>query len=165
MTVPGQRRPVRWILIALAGMAVVAVGVVAALQLANPGSLGVGNGQASSGPCSPAPCLNLQGYSLWVSNVTDDGGVLKMRVKFRNSSDSTHAAPEDLTLVDAQHRMSPSVQDAPGCTHWNRTEFNNGASYGPITVCFRPASLDSPLTLRWTPDMGFFCCDALLRIR
>jgi hypothetical protein len=146
-------------------MAVVAVGLVAALQLANPGSLAAVNGQASSGPCSPAPCLNLQGYTLWVSNVTDDGGVLKMRVKFRNSSNSTHATPEDLTLVDAQHRTSPSVQDPPGCTHWGRTEFNNGASYGPITVCFRPASLESPLTLHWTPDMGFFCCDALLRIR
>jgi hypothetical protein len=115
--------------------------------------------------CSPQPCLDVQDYTIWVSNVTVANGVVRMNVTFRNSSPSTHADPSDLKLVDANRQSSPSIQDASGCTHWSRTEFNNGATLGPLTVCFRPASTASPLTLRWTPDMGLVCCEADLKIR
>jgi hypothetical protein len=150
-------------LVGLGIVALLAIGVVAALQLAGQ-SFGP-PARAQSLPCSPQPCLDVENYTLWVSNVTDAGGVLKMTVNFQNSSDATHASPEDLQLVDAKHQTSPAIQDAPGCSQWSRTEFNNGAKYGPLTICFRPASLDAPLTLHWTPDMGFICCQADVRIR
>src|ERR1700687_2789463 len=77
--------------------------------------------------CSPQPCLDLQDYTMWVSNVTVAEGIVRMNVTFRNSSAATHADPADLQLVDANKRTSQAIQDASGCTHWSRTEFNNGA--------------------------------------
>jgi hypothetical protein len=115
--------------------------------------------------CSPQPCLDVQDYTMWVSNVAVADGIVRMDVTFRNSSPATHASPEDLQLVEANKESSPAIQDAPGCTHWSRTEFNNGAKLGPLAICFRPASTGSPLTLRWTPDMGLICCEADLKIQ
>jgi hypothetical protein len=152
------------VLLALAAGMLLSLGAVAATQLVAPSSNSP-SPSASALACSPKPCVDLQGYTMWVSNIKEGNGLIQMQVKFRNSSNSTHAAPEDLSLVDSTGHVSPSMQDSPGCTHWGRTEFNNGASYGPITVCFAPASLDPPVRLRWTPDMGFFCCQADLRIK
>lgn len=102
---------------------------------------------------------------MWVSNVTEANGIVRMTITFQNASDATHADPSDLELVAASNETTRSVQDAPGCTHWSRTEFANGAKLGPLTVCFRPASTTPPLTLRWSPDFGFFCCQADLKIK
>jgi hypothetical protein len=137
--------------------------VVAFIALAQ--GVAPGGSVAKSLACSPQPCLDVQDYTMWVSNVTVDGEMVRMNVTFRNSSAATHASPEDLQLVDANKQSSPAIQDAPGCTHWSRTEFNNGAKLGPLTICFRPASIASSLTLRWTPDMGFVCCEADLKIK
>jgi hypothetical protein len=52
-----------------------------------------------------------------------------------------------------------------GCSHWSRTEFANGAKLGPLTICFHPVSTAAPLSLRWSPDFGFFCCQADLKIK
>jgi hypothetical protein len=156
----------RWTPIALFGaggtlIAILAVAAfIAVAQGIAPGAPGV-----KSLACSPQPCLDLQGYTIWVSQVTVTDGIVRMNVTFRNSSTATHASPEDLQLVDASKQSSPAIQDASGCTHWSRTEFNNGAKLGPVTICFRPASTASPLTLRWAPDMGFVCCEADLKIR
>jgi hypothetical protein len=108
--------------------------------------------------CSPAPCANLQGYTLWVSNVTVTGDVVSMRIVFKNSSDSTHASPEDLQIIDSKHSSSALIVDAPGCKSWTRHEFNNGAQFGPVNICFRVSSTAPPLVLRWSPDFGLFCC-------
>lgn len=141
-------------------VAIIGVAAFAAMAQGTPLS-----GGPSPGPCSPQPCLDLQGYTMWVSNVSDADGIVRMQVRFRNASSSTHAAPEDLTLVDANKNTVKATQAPSGCTHWTRTEFSNGATYGPITVCFQPTSVSPPLTLDWTPDMGVFCCQADLRIR
>jgi len=164
---PKVRFSSRWVRVAAIGigaLVVVFLGVVALAALGSQSSRSLG-GPAKSLACSPQPCLNVQSYTLWVSKVTESDGVLRMQVAYRNASSATHASPEDLRLTDAQHRDSPSIQDAPGCTHWSRTEFANGARYGPITVCFRPASLAAPLTLNWSPDLGLICCTADLRIK
>ena len=153
----------RWALLALGGVLVAIIGVAAFAALAQGTPLG--NAGTSPAPCTPQPCLDLQGYTIWVSNASDTGGVVRMQVTFRNSSTSTHAAPEDLRLVDSTKQSTPATQVPPGCTHWSRTEFSNGATYGPIVVCFQPSSVTPPLTLRWTPDMGLFCCQADLRIQ
>jgi hypothetical protein len=147
--------------IALGFVLVAALGIEAFSQIAGQKF----GGEAQTLACSPQPCLNLQNFTLWVTDVTDQQGVLRMQVRFRNSSDASHASPEDLQLVDSTNQTAPSIQEAPGCTHWSRTEFNNGASYGPITVCFRPGSTKPPLTLRWSPDLGLICCRADLKIR
>jgi hypothetical protein len=132
-------------------------------------SLARGVAPVSSGvhslPCSPQPCLDVQDYTMWVSNVTEADGIVRMDITFRNSSAATHASPEDLQLVDASKQLSPAIQDVAGCTHWSRTEFSNGAKLGPLHVCFRPPSTSQPLTLRWSPDLGLFCCEADLKIR
>ena len=158
-----QRKSLRLLLVAAGAVLVGFIGVFAFIALAR--GVGPGGSQATSRACSPQPCLDLQDYTLWVSNVSDANGIVRMEVTFRNASDATHADPSDLQLVDAKHQTSPTVQDAPGCSHWARTEFNNGAKLGPLTICFRPASTAAPLTLRWAPDMGFFCCKADLKLR
>jgi hypothetical protein len=159
-------RPKPWTRLALfgaAGILLAILGTVAFIALAQ--GVAPGGSVVKSLACSPKPCLDVQDYTMWVSDVTVADGIVRMNVTFRNSSAATHASPEDLQLVDANTQSSPAIQDPPGCTHWQRTEFNNGAKLGPLTICFRPASTASPLTLRWSPDLGLICCQADLKIR
>jgi hypothetical protein len=114
--------------------------------------------------CTPAPCANLQGYTLWVTNLDVQGSRVTMQITFRNSSDSTHAAPEDLALIDSQRQTSRPIFDAPSCTQWSRHEFNHGATYGPLVVCFKAGSSSPPLVLRWSPDFGFVCCQTDIKL-
>lgn len=88
-----------------------------------------------------------------------------MQALFQNASSATHADPSDLRLIDAGKQSVRLTQDPAGCTHWSRTEFANGARYGPVIACFHPSSLAAPLTLEWKPDMGLVCCTADLRIK
>jgi hypothetical protein len=114
--------------------------------------------------CTPAPCADLNGYTLWVTNLEVQGNLVTMQITFRNSSDSTHASPEDLLLIDSRQNASPAIFDATGCTAWSRHEFSHGAMYGPITVCFRASSTAPPLVLRWSPDFGFVCCQTSIKL-
>jgi hypothetical protein len=100
----------------------------------------------------------VQGYSLHISNVQISGQLVSMQVTFRNSSASTHASPADLTLIDSSHHASGLITGPPGCSTWARHEFNNGEVFGPIYICFEVSTTASPLTLQWSPDFGFFCC-------
>jgi hypothetical protein len=97
--------------------------------------------------CSPGPCANLNGYTIWISNVRVTNDVVHMTVKFQNSSSATHASPEDLTLIDT------------GCKSFTRHEFSGGSMYGPLDVCFRVSNAKPPFILHWTPDIGAFCCE------
>ena len=108
--------------------------------------------------CTPAPCANLRGYTLWVTNLEVDGNLVSMQITFRNSSNSTHASPADLLLIDSRRNSSGPIFDAPSCTTWSRHVFNRGATYGPIVVCFKAGTPAPPLVLRWSPDFGFICC-------
>ena len=108
--------------------------------------------------CSPAPCANVQGYTLWVTNLKQEGDLVSMQITFKNSSNATHASPEDLQLIDSTLHTSGLVTNAPGCQTWPRHEFNNGALFGPLNVCFRARTTVPPLVLRWSPDLGLFCC-------
>jgi hypothetical protein len=148
-----------------AGLTVVAtVAVLAYQSLQVPfQSPTVSSPQAALG-CTPAPCANLHGYTLWVTNVDVQGSLVTMQVTYRNSSNSTHASPEDLTLIDSQRSSSPPIFDAPACTRWTRHEFNHGATYGPLTVCFRASTTAPPLVLRWSPDFGFVCCQTDIKL-
>jgi hypothetical protein len=148
-----------------AGLVVAAIVAVIAfqslevpLQSAPAGGGDTSNPSASASGCSPTPCADVQGYTLHISQVQVTGNLVSMQVIFRNSSDSTHASPEDLRLVDSKHNSSGIITGPPGCSTWDRHEFNNGAVFGPIYVCFRVTSTESPLTLQWSPDFGFFCC-------
>ncbi len=116
------------------------------------------------GGCTPAPCADLRGYTLWVSNLVVTPDLVTMQMTFRNASNSTHATPADLMLIDSQHRQSSPIFDAAGCTAWSRHEFGHGATYGPVTMCFRAASVAPPLVLRWSPDFGFVCCQTDIKL-
>lgn len=111
--------------------------------------------------CAPGPCANLNGYTLWISNVHLVNDVVHMTVKFQNSSAATHASPEDLQLIDASRRSSTPVSEVAGCSTWARHEFTPraGETFGPINVCFRVTNAKPPLILRWSPDEGEFCCE------
>lgn len=115
--------------------------------------------------CSPGPCANVDGYKLWISNVNVTNDIVHMTVKFQNSSNSTHAAPEDLSLIDAGRHSSGPITDATGCKSFSRHEFNDGAYFGPIDLCFRVSNASPPFTLHWTPDLGAFCCETDITIR
>jgi hypothetical protein len=118
----------------------------------------------AAGGCTPPPCADLRGYTIWVNNLEVQPDLVTMQVTFRNSSNSTHAAPEDLVLIDSRHNSSPAIFDAAGCTAWSRHEFSRGATYGPVTMCFRAAITTPPLVLRWAPDFGFVCCQIDIKL-
>jgi hypothetical protein len=108
--------------------------------------------------CSPGPCANVNGYTLWVSKVRVQNDIVHMTVKFQNSSQATHAAPDDLNLIDSGRRSSIPVSNIAGCKSFSRHEFSGGATFGPIDICFRVANSTPPWILHWTPDLGAFCC-------
>jgi len=116
----------------------------------------------STAPCEPLRCANVRGYIVWVSDLKIQEGLVTMKLTFRNSSSSTHAAPEDFTLIDSQKNEHRPVYFAPDCAQWPRSEFNNGASFGPVPECFRASSTSPPLGLRWTPDFGPVCCETVI---
>ena len=103
-------------LIAIAGIVAVSPAAVAFSALGSQ-SVGPIGGAATSAPCAPQPCLNLQNYTLWISNVSEADGVIRMQATFQNSSGATHADPADLRLLDAQHHSFRFIQDPSGCTH------------------------------------------------
>ena len=116
----------------------------------------------SLGACEPQPCANVRGYILWVSDLKVNGDLVSMQIKFQNSSGATHADPADIQLLDSQGRPNNAVHDAAGCTAWPRTEFSNGASFGPVPECFRTVRTSPPLRLHWEPDFGPFCCETVI---
>ena len=152
----------RWVAYGAVGVGLVVAAIVAVIAFQ---SLEVPfnnttdtNAPPRASGCSPTPCADVKGYSLHVSNVQISGSLVSMQVTFRNSSASTHASPEDLTLVDANHHASGLITGPPGCSTWARHEFNDGEVFGPIFICFQVSTSRSPLTLQWSPDFGFFCC-------
>lgn len=145
-------------MLAAAIVAVVAFASLKAPQLVAP------NASLTPENCSPGPCANVQGFTLWVSNVRVDGDLVRMQVRFKNSSVSTHAAPEDMQLIDASRHSSGLVTGVTGCNTWTRHEFSGGATFGPIDVCFRANNSTPPFILRWAPDLGLFCCETDITI-
>jgi len=109
--------------------------------------------------CSPGPCTNLNGYTIWVSKVRVTNDIVHMTVKFQNSSVATHVAPDDLTLVDSGRHSGIPITGIAGCKSFARTNFNNGATFGPVDICFRVSNATPPFILHWTPDLGTFCCE------
>jgi hypothetical protein len=153
--------PKRWLKFGALGAALLVVAVVAVaafMSLQTPFQSPTSRSPVPAVACSPAPCANVQGYTLWVTNVSINGNVVSMQVMFLNASDSTHASPEDLQLVDSRHQASGLITDSAGCVTWARHEFNHGAKFGPLNVCFRVSAPAPPLVLRWSPDFGLFCC-------
>ena len=114
---------------------------------------------ASSAPCAPQPCANVRGFQLWVSALNVQDGVVSMKLTFKNSSNSTHADPADIQLIDSTGRPNPRVTGGTGCTAWPRTEFAHGAQFGPVDECFHPSNTNPPMRLHWEPDFGPFCCE------
>jgi hypothetical protein len=153
-----RRRLLAYGVAAAALLVVVAVAIAAFLSMQVPFQNPATGGATPSVNCAPTPCANVQGYTLWVSNLKIDRDLVSMQLTFKNSSGSTHASPEDLQLIDSKQHLSGLVTDAPGCQTWSRHEFNNGATFGPSNVCFRVSTATPPLILRWSPDFGFFCC-------
>ena len=152
-----RRALLRYAGIGAAVVIVAAVGVAAFISLQTPFQLPTAS--PSSQPCSPQPCADIRGFILWVGDVKVDSGVVSMTLTFRNSSNSTHADPSEVQLVDSAGNPSGAIHDAPSCTAWPRTEFNNGAQFGPVPECFRPSSTSPPMRLHWAPDFGLFCCE------
>lgn len=148
-----------------AGLVVVlAVGFAAFKSLQAPlPSPPAGNPTPAVG-CAPAPCANVRGYALWVSNIKPEGDLVTLQITFRNSSQATHADPSDLELIDSARHPSHPDFSLPDCTQWSRHEFNNGATYGPLTLCFNVTTTTPPLVLRWSPDFGLFCCQTDIKL-
>lgn len=152
-----SRRVLTYVAIGAGVVVVLGVAVAAFASLKVPFT--APNAQVSSGPCTPLPCADVRGFTLWVGDLKIADGLVTMELTFRNSSAATHADPADLSLTDSRHTGNAAIYDTPGCTHWPRTDFKNGAFFGPVPECFRPFSTAPPLSLHWTPDMGPFCCD------
>jgi hypothetical protein len=159
-----SRRVIAYGALGIAAVMVLAIAGAAYQSLLAPFQNPTPGAAAPSRSCTPAPCADLQGYTVWVADLNVGTDLVTMQITLKNSSDSTHAAPEDLTLIDANRNRSAPIFDAPGCTQWSRHEFNKGATYGPLTLCFRQAGITPPLVLRWSPDFGVFCCRADIKL-
>jgi len=140
-------RLIQYAAIAAAIVVVVAVGVAAFMSLQTPYQ--APTAQSETTPCNPMPCVDVRGYILWVSNLKIDTGLVSMQLTFRNSSSATHADPADLQLIDSTGHSNKAVHDALGCTPWPRTDFKDGAQFGPVPECFRPTSTSPPMRLQW----------------
>jgi len=152
-----RRALIRFGAIGAGAVLVVAVAVAAFISLQQP--FGLPNSSQPSASCSPRPCANVRSFQLWISDLKVDSGLVSMQLTFQNSSNSTHVDPGEIQLIDSAGHSSNRVTDAAGCTAWPRTDFNNGAKFGPVPECFRPATTAPPLKLHWAPDFGFFCCE------
>ncbi len=150
-------RLLRYVAIGAGVVVVTAIAVAAFVSMEHPFQLPTVS--PSPLPCSPQPCADIRGFQLWVSDLKIDSGLVSMQLTFRNSSNSTHADPSEIQLIDSTGHPNQRVTDASGCTAWPRTDFNNGAQFGPVDECFRPATTGPPLKLHWEPDFGFFCCE------
>ena len=159
-----KRRMLTFGAVAAALLVVVLVGIAAFLAMQVSFQAPTTSDATPAVNCSPAPCADVQGYTLWVSNLQVQGNLVRMQVNFKNSSDATHASPEDLEIIDSKLHTSGLVTDAPECQTWDRHEFNNGALFGPMTVCFRVTTSDPPLVLRWSPDLGLICCHTDIKL-
>jgi len=148
----------------VAGLGVAALVGAAAYQALRTPMLVTNNGNLTPENCSPGPCVDLKGFTLWVSDIKFEGDLVRMTVKFRNSSTATHASPEDLNLIDLSRHASIPITDVEGCKTWTRHDFHSGAYFGPIDICFRVSNTTRPFILHWTPDLGPFCCEPSLRI-
>ena len=159
-----RRRLLAYGAIAAALLVVVAAAIAAFIAMRVPFQGPTAGNPTPALDCSPAPCANVQGYTLWVSELKVEGDTVSMLITFKNSSGATHASPEDLQLIDSKQHSSGLITGPAGCQTWNRHEFNNGAMFGPVTVCFRDAATEPPLVLRWSPDLGLFCCRADIKL-
>ena len=154
----------------LLGLVVAAtIGSLIALQIEARTQNSGATGRASSTPtpaCAPQPCADALGYVTYVREIDVSGPIVRVQVAFTvRGQDRMHAEPIDFRLIDAdQERLRP-IFDASGCPPWPRTDIPDGTGYGPVTVCFRPASTRPPLILSWEPDLGFFSTNFPIRIR
>jgi len=139
--------------------AVLVLGVAVAAFVAMKAPLRLPTAAPSTLPCTPQPCANVRGFTLWVSDVKIEGELVGMRLTFKNSSNSTHVDPTEIQLIESSGRPNQRVTDVSGCAAWPRAEFDNGALFGPVDECFRPSSTGPPLRLHWEPDFGPFCCE------
>lgn len=139
------------------------VAVVAYMSIKAPFHVGP-NATLTPENCTPGPCANVQGFTLWVTDVRVESDIVRMQLRFKNSSVSTHASPEDLQLIDGSRQSSGLVTALAGCSTWTRHEFAGGATFGPIDVCFRVTNPTPPFVLRWSPDLGLFCCETDVKI-
>jgi hypothetical protein len=159
-----QRRLLAYGAIAAALLVVVAVGIAAFVSMQVHFQGPTTSGGTPTLNCTPAPCANEQGYTLWVSNLKLASDLVSMQITFKNSSDATHASPEDLQIIDSKLHASGLVTSSPGCQTWSRHEFGNGAMFGPLNVCFRVSTAVPPLVLRWSPDLGLICCQTDIKL-
>jgi len=140
------------------------VAVFAYISMNVPVQQSLGIASPSTTACTPEPCEDVQGFTLWVSQVSVSGNLVHMTVNFKNSSKATHASPDDLTLIDHSNHTARITTSGSDCNTWSRHVFANGETFGPIDICFQVSDTTAPFTLRWTPDLGFFCCDSRLPI-
>ncbi|HEY3195513.1 MAG TPA: hypothetical protein VGK42_09790 [Candidatus Dormibacteraeota bacterium] len=148
-----------------AGLVVaLAVGIAAFQSLQVPQESPSASSPTPAVGCNPAPCANVRGYTLWVSNLNREADEVTMQITFRNSSQATHADPSDLELIDSARQPSHPDFSRPDCTQWSRHKFSDGAMYGPLTLCFKVTTTSPPLILRWSPDFGLFCCQTDIKL-
>ena len=151
---------------AVAALVLVSAGGLIFLQLRTGWS---GSSTVQSTGCRPQPCADAGGYLLRVRDVQIDGGLVRMRVLLTvRGRRNMHSVPDDFALIDARKHHVPPSFDAAGCDRWPRTQIPDGATIGPLPLCFRAGSATRPLLLNWSPDLGigeYFSAGYDLRIQ
>jgi hypothetical protein len=144
----------RWL---AAGAAALVVFVVVALVVLQ-SQAGRSVVTADSGRCSPQPCADANGFVVRVSDVSDQRPLVTMTVSFSvHGRTQARAGPGDFRLVDSAGRTYRAVlDDSAGCQQWQRTPIADGATLGPLPLCFQAVGATGPLKVRWSPVQGPF---------
>jgi len=117
-------------------------------------------GSQRSGPCSPQPCANADGWNVYVSDLNKNaqssippeaGNVfVTMSVSFKNdTSQEQHANPTEFVLKDSTG-VKHALTYTPACPTWEPVNLTKGASFGPRCVAFQAKAGDDALVLTWT---------------
>jgi hypothetical protein len=119
--------------------------------------------------CSPTPCADRGGLTMYVTNVNTNGGDAgngfrwaKITLRWHDTSGENTVGDVGFTLRDGTstvHESESSEDGGPpkGCGAFEdatRTTLAPGASWGPLTLCFRIGGPSQPLTLGWFDDCG-----------
>jgi hypothetical protein len=172
----------RTIISAIIAAAVLSVGLLAFLFVAHEQGA---SGDQRSGPDWGAAGTSLGGTAGFTLDVThlerqalNGAPVTMVTVVFANTSTAQQRAdPSDFTMTyRGGMTAQPTFVAGSVCALWPRTDLVPaedsgqalrdsgaqvaGATFGPVTLCFRAESAERALTLTWDPDVSIFLLDS-----
>lgn len=133
---------------------------------------GAGGATSSAFSCSPMPCAAPRGFEVDIAGLRIEADQVRMQVSFKNQTQPQpgeavsyrHTSPADFLLTTtAGERLRPVFN--ADCPQWPEVQVPRGGSAGPEPLCFAaPSTGLKGARLVWSPDLGFFFDDVVIRL-